>query len=135
MNPASLLRLLVLAAIWGASFLFMRIAAPVLGAAILIEFRVGIAALFLTAAALTLGPPLPARAALAPLFRAGAGQFGAVIWGVLFLSEPVGWHTLADAAVILAGTALITNARTKPPVGPHIADRRALSGQRGTAET
>lgn len=52
MNTASLLRLLLLAALWGASFLFMRIGAPVLGPVVLIEARVAIAALFLAAVAL-----------------------------------------------------------------------------------
>lgn len=47
MDSASLARLLILAAIWGGSFLFMRLAAPVLGAAWLVEWRVGLAALFL----------------------------------------------------------------------------------------
>jgi drug/metabolite transporter (DMT)-like permease len=47
MNTANLLRLILLAAIWGGSFLFMRIAAPVLGPAVLIEYRVAFAALFL----------------------------------------------------------------------------------------
>jgi len=47
MSTANLLRLILLAAIWGGSFLFMRIAAPVLGAAVLIEYRVLFAALFL----------------------------------------------------------------------------------------
>ncbi|WP_163134198.1 DMT family transporter [Agarivorans sp. Alg241-V36] len=47
MELASIIRLLLLSAIWGSSFLFMRIAAPVLGPAMLIELRVGFAALFL----------------------------------------------------------------------------------------
>ncbi|MEE1674593.1 DMT family transporter [Agarivorans aestuarii] len=47
MELASVIRLLLLSAIWGSSFLFMRIAAPVLGPAMLIELRVGFAALFL----------------------------------------------------------------------------------------
>jgi len=47
MSTANLFRLILLAAIWGGSFLFMRIAAPVLGAAVLIEFRVLAAAIFL----------------------------------------------------------------------------------------
>ncbi len=47
MNAASLARLLLLSAIWGASFLFMRIGAPVLGPSLLIFTRVGLAALFL----------------------------------------------------------------------------------------
>jgi drug/metabolite transporter (DMT)-like permease len=51
MTTANLLRLLLLAAIWGGSFLFMRIAAPVLGPAVLIECRLLCAALFLAAVA------------------------------------------------------------------------------------
>lgn len=47
MNAASFIRLFLLSAIWGASFLFMRIGAPVLGLSILILARVGLAALFL----------------------------------------------------------------------------------------
>jgi drug/metabolite transporter (DMT)-like permease len=47
MSTPSLLRLLALSAIWGASFLFMRIGAPVLGPALLIELRVALAAVFL----------------------------------------------------------------------------------------
>lgn len=47
MTLPSLARLLALAAIWGASFLFIRIGAPVFGPGVLIELRVGIAALFL----------------------------------------------------------------------------------------
>ena len=46
MTTSSLLQLLSLAAIWGGSFLFMRIGAPVLGPAVMIEYRVGFAALF-----------------------------------------------------------------------------------------
>lgn len=47
MNNASVVRLLLLSAIWGASFLFMRIGAPILGPSLLIFARVGLAALFL----------------------------------------------------------------------------------------
>lgn len=43
MRSADLVRLLILAAIWGASFLFMRIVAPVLGALWTAEVRVAIA--------------------------------------------------------------------------------------------
>ncbi len=58
MSTANLLRLILLAAIWGGSFLFMRIAAPVLGPGVLIEYRVVFAALFLAAMALLLKKPL-----------------------------------------------------------------------------
>ncbi|MEH6817757.1 MAG: DMT family transporter, partial [Pseudoalteromonas distincta] len=54
MTLASLLRLFFLAAIWGASFLFMRMAANSLGPAVLIEFRVGFAAVTLFIVALYL---------------------------------------------------------------------------------
>jgi drug/metabolite transporter (DMT)-like permease len=47
MSTTSFARLVVLAAIWGASFLFMRIGVPILGPVMLIEFRVGLAAVFL----------------------------------------------------------------------------------------
>jgi drug/metabolite transporter (DMT)-like permease len=55
-NLSSLIELVVLAALWGASFLLMRIAVPEFGAIPLIELRVVIAA-----------------AALAPFLRAGNG--------------------------------------------------------------
>jgi drug/metabolite transporter (DMT)-like permease len=47
MRPQDFTMLLTLSALWGASFLFMRIATPVLGPLMLIELRVGIAALAL----------------------------------------------------------------------------------------
>ncbi|MET2898902.1 DMT family transporter [Vibrio rotiferianus] len=47
MTAGSFLRLLCLAAIWGGSFLFMRVAANTFGPAYLIEFRVGFAAIAL----------------------------------------------------------------------------------------
>jgi drug/metabolite transporter (DMT)-like permease len=62
MSTANLLRLIFLAAIWGGSFLFMRIAAPVLGAAVLIEYRVLFAALFLAAIGVFLKKKLDLRA-------------------------------------------------------------------------
>jgi drug/metabolite transporter (DMT)-like permease len=61
MSTSNLLRLFLLAAIWGGSFLFMRIAAPVLGPAVLIEYRVVFAALFLLAVALLMKKPLDLR--------------------------------------------------------------------------
>lgn len=61
MKAADFLRLILLAAIWGASFLFMRIGAPVLGPAVLIEYRVGFAALFLAIVGFVLKKPLGLR--------------------------------------------------------------------------
>ncbi len=61
MSTANLLRLILLAAIWGGSFLFMRISAPVLGPAILIEYRVLSAAVFLAVVGLLLRKKLQLR--------------------------------------------------------------------------
>lgn len=58
MSAANVARLFLLAAIWGASFLFMRIGVPVFGPGKLIVLRVGLAAVFLTAVALWLRSPL-----------------------------------------------------------------------------
>ena len=54
MSTASFVRLIALAAIWGGSFLFMRMGAPVLGPVLLIELRVGLAAIFLLVMSLAL---------------------------------------------------------------------------------
>lgn len=55
MKPADYARLFALAAIWGSSFLFVRLAVPVIGAAWFTEFRVGIAALVMLAYAIVTG--------------------------------------------------------------------------------
>lgn len=47
MKPRDLGELILLAALWGASFLFMRVAAPAFGPVALVELRVAIAALCL----------------------------------------------------------------------------------------
>lgn len=61
MKATDLIRLFVLAAIWGGSFLFTRISAPVLGPVILIECRLGLAMLFLFGVSRVLRRPLHAR--------------------------------------------------------------------------
>lgn len=55
MRRRDLLDLLLLAAVWGGSFLFMRVAVGEFGPVALIELRVGLAALFLLPAALWRG--------------------------------------------------------------------------------
>ena len=52
MQRRDLQDLLILAAVWGGSFLFMRVAVPEFGPVALIELRVGLAALFLLPAAI-----------------------------------------------------------------------------------
>ena len=61
MSASSFVKLIALAAIWGGSFLFMRIAAPVLGPVVLIQCRVALAALFLVGMAVLWRRPLDVR--------------------------------------------------------------------------
>jgi len=58
MQVRDFLRLLLLAAIWGASFLFIRLAVPAFGPALLMAGRVGLAALFLAVMAWLWRKPL-----------------------------------------------------------------------------
>jgi drug/metabolite transporter (DMT)-like permease len=111
MNTANLLRLVALAAIWGGSFLFMRISAPVLGPAVLIEFRVLFAALFLALVGLVLKKRLDLRAnwkhyfilgfsnSALPflLFAFGARTLTASVLSVLNATAPM-WGALVGAA-------------------------------------
>jgi drug/metabolite transporter (DMT)-like permease len=61
MRPRDLAELFLLAAIWGASFLFMRVAAPALGPVPLMFLRVGIAAVCLAPLAATRARALRGR--------------------------------------------------------------------------
>lgn len=61
MSGASLFRLLLLSAIWGGSFMFMRIAVPTLGPVMLMAFRFAAATAFLTVVVLALRRPRPSR--------------------------------------------------------------------------
>lgn len=61
MQTRHFLTLLLLAAIWGAAFLFMRIVAPVLGPGQLVTSRMLLSALFLAAVCLALKKPAPQR--------------------------------------------------------------------------
>ncbi|MDR5764696.1 MULTISPECIES: DMT family transporter [unclassified Caballeronia] len=56
MSPANLLQLIVLAALWGASFLFIRVGVAEFGVAPLMAVRVGIGAVFLIAMLLSRRP-------------------------------------------------------------------------------
>jgi drug/metabolite transporter (DMT)-like permease len=110
MTTANFLRLLLLAAIWGGSFLFMRIGAPVLGPAVLIEYRVLFAALFLALVGLVLRRSLHLRAnwkhylmlgffnSALPffLFAYGARTLTASVLSVLNATAPM-WGALLGA--------------------------------------
>ncbi|MCX7173101.1 MAG: DMT family transporter [Proteobacteria bacterium] len=135
MNTASMVRLFALAAIWGGSFLFIRIAAPVFGPGILAELRAGLGALFLWLVCRWLGrrPKLLAHwrhfvkiglfnSALPFLFFAYAAQtlsaslmsilnsaapiFGALL-GALWLRQPVSRSVALGLACGVAGVATL----------------------------
>lgn len=98
---ADLLRLLLLAAIWGASFLFMRVIAPVLGSMPTAFFRASLGALGLLAILL--------------IMRVGwdfRGKFRqCLLLGVINAGLPSAMYCLA-ALVLPAGYSAILNATT-----------------------
>jgi drug/metabolite transporter (DMT)-like permease len=135
MTPASLARLLALSAIWGASFLFMRMAAPVLGPVPLIAGRVLFAAVFLAVVGAALRKPLEMRrnarhylvlglfnsalpfllfasaartlsASLLSILNATAPMWGAVI-GAVWTRTALPARSLLGLALGMAGVALL----------------------------
>lgn len=122
MRLCDLVELLALAAIWGGSFLFMRVGAPEFGPLVLIALRVGIAALVL----------LPVLG-----LRGGLGQLRSRVWpmGVVgALNSALPFCLLAYATLsITAGFASILNA-TSPLWGgvvAHLWLRDRLTRSRG----
>jgi drug/metabolite transporter (DMT)-like permease len=135
MRPADVARLVTLAALWGASFLFIRVAAPALGPIVLIEVRVLIAGLVLLAYALATGKELQLRrfwrqyfvigvinsaipfvlistaelhlpASLAAILNATTPLFGA-IFAYLWLREPMTPRKLGGLALGFLGVAVL----------------------------
>ena len=130
-----MLRLILLAAIWGSSFLFMRICAPVLGPAVLIEYRVSLAAAFLAIVGLCLGKRLDlARnwkhylvlgffnsafpfllfayaastltASVLSVLNATAPMWGALI-GAIYTRQAIAWRQAAGLVMGTCGVALL----------------------------
>jgi drug/metabolite transporter (DMT)-like permease len=93
------LELILLGAIWGASFLFMRIAAPEFGAIVLVELRVAIAAVFLLAV-------LAWRGGLREMIRLAGPMAVVGVTGSAFPFVLFAYATLT----ITAGTAAVGNA-------------------------
>jgi len=135
MSPTNIARLLLLAAIWGASFLFIRIAVPALGPAFLMNGRVLFAALFLLLVALLLkkrlllaehwqhylklgfiNSALPfllfayaagvLTASLLSVLNATAPIWGAVI-GILFYRQPLSAKVVLGLALGVTGVAIL----------------------------
>lgn len=99
MRPADLARLIALAAMWGASYLFMRIAVPHLGPVLMIELRVLLAGLALAALLVASGGKAQVR----------AHWRGYLLVGTLGLALP--FVLIAEALTTIdASTAAILNA-------------------------
>jgi len=99
------LDLLLLAALWGASFLFMRIAVPSFGPLALAEVRVAIAALFLLGLMAARGGGAVLRAHVRPL--ATVGVLNSALPFVLFSYGTI-TLTAGFAAILNAATPLWT---------------------------
>lgn len=97
--------LLLLAALWGGSFLFMRIAAPVLGPVWLIELRVAITAVLLVPLVLKLGLRRELQAHWRSMLLVGglgsAAPFILIAFASLFL--PAGFTSILNATTPLFG--------------------------------
>jgi drug/metabolite transporter (DMT)-like permease len=105
MSPANLLQLIVLAALWGASFLFIRVGVAEFGVAPLMALRVSIGAVFLIAMLLS---RRPLAATLATL-RARWLQLLAV--GILNSAAPFCLFAYAELT-LSAGATSVINATT-----------------------
>ena len=105
MATQTLVDLVVLGALWGASFLFMRVAAPAFGPVPLIFVRVTIAALLLLPPMLRQHGLAPARAAAAPLALVGAINTAIPFTLLAFaaLTLPAGLSSVLNASVPLFG--------------------------------
>jgi len=124
MERQDLMSLLLLAALWGASFLFMRVAAPLFGPPALIALRVGLAALVLL--------PLLLWSGEWRYFRSHAGPLA--LMGVLNLALPfllIAWALLslpAGVGSVLNATTPLMTALLAWPMAHEPLTRRRLVG-------
>ncbi|MEP7069720.1 MAG: DMT family transporter [Usitatibacter sp.] len=146
MRPADLARLLALAAMWGASYLFMRFAVPYFGAVPLIELRVAIAGAALTAFLLATGGAVGWRkhwraflfvgavglalpfvliaealttidASTAAILNALSPLFASIV-AAIWMRDAITPAKMAGIALCLAGTAVLVG-WTPKPMTPH----------------
>ena len=134
MPPAGAARLLTLAAIWGGSYLFMRIAAPEIGAYWVAETRLVLAALFLSLTALWLKNALHAarywrhyvilglfNSALPfLLFAYAAETLSASLLSIINATAPLWGALIGAAAGVVAG--LMSGDDAVEHVGEHAPD-------------
>lgn len=119
MKLRDLTDLVLLAALWGASFLFMRIAVPAFGPVALVEVRVVIAALFLAALLAAHGQLSMLRRHAGPLLLLGtiASALPFVLLSYATLHVTAGFAAILNATTPM-WTALIGWAWLRNPVRP-----------------
>jgi drug/metabolite transporter (DMT)-like permease len=105
MKLSDYVRLLALAAIWGASFLFMRIAAPVLGALPTAFFRVLLGAIGLAVILAVLKTRVDFKGLLKPTMALGVINSGIpfLMYSVAALLLPAGYSAIFNATTPLMG--------------------------------
>lgn len=105
MKPRDLLTLIALAAVWGASFLFLRIAAPVVGPVAVAAARVSLAAVLLLAAVLAMRQAIPRRDSWPDLVVSAllSCVVPALCLGQAALSLPAGLMSILNATTPLWG--------------------------------
>ncbi len=106
MKILDIVEFLLLAALWGGSFLFMRVASPVLGPVWLIEFRVLLAGLALLPLLIQRGLWGEMRRHPLPLFAVGCinSAIPFSLFAFASLSLPAGFTAILNATVPLFGT-------------------------------
>ena len=124
----------MLAALWGGSFLFMRICAPSVGPTLLILLRVGLAALFLLCVARLMRRGLPLRGRLRhyavvgvfnsaipfSLFAAAAIDLPASLLSILNATAPI-WAAIISAVLAQGSVIHPTSYRKEFRTGASVA--------------
>lgn len=118
MTPRDLVDLLVLAALWGGSFLFMRVAAPEFGPLALMLVRVAVAAAFLLAILAARGGLAGLRRHALPLVVVGTinSALPFVLFGYATLSVTAGFAAILNATTPMWG-ALVAWLWLREPLG------------------
>lgn len=105
MRISDFLQLLLLSALWGSSFLFIRVAVPVLGPIWLIQFQVLLAGLVFLPVLIQLGLLYQIRRNLIPLIVTGCINSAAPfsLFAFASLSLPAGFTSILNATTPLFG--------------------------------
>lgn len=123
MNAGSLVRLVVLSAIWGGSFFLIRVGAPALGPVLLMEARVVLAALFLAVVGLWWRRPLMWRAHWRHYLILGLvnSALPFLLIGYAALALPASIMAILNATAPMWGAIIAASLRTAPLSGRTLA--------------